>query len=580
MCGILFHSKLDEINSEALLNLQVHRGPDENNLLEFNGYVFGHNRLSIIDLEGGTQPRQNKVTGSVLIYNGEVYNYKRLFTKYFGEANLPTSDTEAIIQLLDKIGLMVVTEFEGMFAFVYYDGTSGKYYFIRDPLGIKPLYYTNPSPGVICVSSEPKVIYTFLKKIGIELRIDESLLAEYFHYRSIPSTATLVSQVKKVSKSGIVEWDGNFVSVKNYISKPEKAYRDVHEMLRETVQDHLLADIEVGMFLSGGVDSSLVAKYMRTKSRAFTVSSSNESLSEELYAQRVADKYSLKLETIIPEEFDIQDALNDWMYYNDDPVSDPSALALFLLSKEVSKRDIKVLLAGEGADELFFGYSAYRRYLLARVFQRFFPKKICNYLLSKLSKFDRAIGDYRFGMKFMGSSHISTFEEKSRVLTNSPLVKSFYQRFQGNNKIKEFDELRSEIENRLMNDLLMRSDRATMASSLELRTPFLTNSVLAFANTYRLKELISFKQSKIPLKKALLKDFDQEFVYRKKVGFDMDVQSWLDYNLKSEVEFYLASESINGINYSGMSEIIEERKNPALVWAWLTLEKWNQRWLS
>ena len=172
-------------------------------------------------------------------------------------------------------------------------------------------------------------------------------------------------------------------------------------MLRETVQDHLLADIEVGMFLSGGVDSSLIAKYMPSKSRAFTVSSSNESLSEELYAQRVADKYSLKLDAIIPEEFDIQDALNDWMYYNDDPVSDPSALALFLLSKEVSKRDIKVLLAGEGADELFFGYSAYRRYLLARVFQRFFPKKICNYLLSKLSMFDRAIGDYRFGMKFM-----------------------------------------------------------------------------------------------------------------------------------------------------------------------------------
>ena len=140
--------------------------------------------------------------------------------------------------------------------------------------------------------------------------------------------------------------------------------------------------------------------------------------------------------------------------------------------------------------------------------------------------------------------------------------------------------MRSEIENRLMNDLLMRSDRATMASSLELRTPFLTNSVLAFANTYRLKELISFKQSKIPLKKALLKDFDQDFVYRKKVGFDMDVQSWLDYDLKSEVEFYLALENINGINYTGMSEIIEERKNPALVWAWLTLEKWNQRWLA
>ena len=199
--------------------------------------------------------------------------------------------------------------------------------------------------------------------------------------------------------------------------------------------------------------------------------------------------------------------------------------------------------------------------------------------LSKLSKFDRAVGDYRFGKKFMGSSHISTFEEKSRVLKNGPLVKSFYQRFQGNNKIKEFDELRSEIENRLMNDLLMRSDRATMASSLELRTPFLTNSVLAFANTHRLKELISFWQSKIPLKKALLNDFDQDFVYRKKVGFDMDVQSWLDYDLKSEVELYLASENINGINYSGMSKIIEERKNPALVWAWLTLEKWNQRWL-
>ena len=128
-----------------------------------------------------------------------------------------------------------------------------------------------------------------------------------------------------------------------------------------------------------------------------------------------------------------------------------------------------------------------------------------------------------------------------------------------------------------MNDLLMRSD--TMASSLD-RTPFLTNSVLAFANTYRLKEFISFKQSKIPLKKALLKDFDQDFVYRKKVGFDMDVQSWLDYDLKSEVEFYLALENINGINYTGMSEIIEERKNPALVWAWLTLEKWNQRWLA
>ena len=123
MCGILFHSKQQGINSAALLNLQLHRGPDENNLIEQRGYVFGHNRLSIIDIHGGTQPRQRKSTGSVLIYNGEVYNYQRLYIKYFGETNLPTSDTEAIIQLLDKVGLNVVTEFEGMFAFVFYDGT-------------------------------------------------------------------------------------------------------------------------------------------------------------------------------------------------------------------------------------------------------------------------------------------------------------------------------------------------------------------------------------------------------------------------------------------------------------------------
>jgi asparagine synthase (glutamine-hydrolysing) len=155
----------------------------------------------------------------------------------------------------------------------------------------------------------------------------------------------------------------------------------------------------------------------------------------------------------------------------------------------------------------------------------------------------------------------------------------WYFRFWSTNEINELEELRSELQIRLSNDLLMRSDRATMASSLELRTPFLTSSVLAFANTFKLNKLLSFKQTKIPLKSELLKDFDRNFVFRNKVGFDMDVQFWLDSELKPEIDQFLNSKNIKGINYSGLKNLVEQRKNPAMVWAWLTLEKWNQRWV-
>lgn len=573
MCGVYFSSAL-EVNNSSILELQRHRGPDATVGKCIGKYFIGHNRLAILDLDGGEQPVDEEGARYVMSYNGEVYNYIELSSKYLGENN-PAGDTSVIYRLINKLGVDIVREFTGMFAIILLDKKDDKLLLIRDHFGIKPLYYT--VCGDYCAaSSEPKVLYQWRRELGEDLVFNEHKLIEYFHYRTTIGVDTFVKGICRVEPSSVLEIDmNNEQQCSSSYYKPKVVGINFSDDFEDIVKMHLRSDVSYGVFLSGGIDSTLVASFMNPGSQSFTVRSKAEALDETPYAKIVADKKGLDMNVLNVDLNSIRSLLEDFSFFNDDPVSDPSAIGLFAICKKVRERNIKVVLAGEGADELFYGYGAHLRYMLLSKIRSFLPSLLFDRLMRIVDSKDRTFFDYRRFQKFMGSAHITNMREKLAILTDKELVDNFYKGFLVS-KIIVSEELKIDRINRLSYDILMRSDRASMASGVEIRTPFLTQDVEAFADNLNMRDKIriSRRVGKFYLKERVKKMFGHDFAYRKKMGFDMSVESWID-DLKDDIEFFKTQKRIKGINYSELSQA-GIRTNKALIWAWLTLEFWYE----
>jgi asparagine synthase (glutamine-hydrolysing) len=581
MCGIVFNNTGGLTNNDSLLKLQNHRGPDYTGVkLLDNKYFLGHNRLSILDLSGGNQPMKLVDGRYEILFNGEVYNFLELAKKFLSKEEV-RGDTEVILELIEKYGVEIVEHFEGMFAIVLYDNLSKELILCRDHFGIKPLYYSI-FDKYICVSSEPKVLYSWYKEVGGQLIFRKELLPEYFHCRSLQGSKTFVQDIFKVEPSVIMKFDLNKVvltEVKHY--NPILSDIDFKTDFSNVVNRHLRSDVPIGVFLSGGIDSTIIASFLDKGSTAFTARSNDPDLDEFHFAAEVAKKYSLNHVAIELGQLDIGALLRDYVYFNDDPVSDPSALGLFALCKEISSRGIKVVLAGEGADELFLGYNSYLRYSLIFILKKILPSGIAKFILRKLKFVNRTFEDYSDYDSFMGSSHISSYSEKRKIILNQDDLNRFYSSFK-----KEFQdlslksELKKDIYNRLPSDILMRTDRASMAWGLEVRTPFLVPSIKGFSDKLDFRELVCLTKltTKPFLKRLVRLDFGSKFVNRKKRGFDMNVHEWITV-LTPRIEQFILNKSIPGINYNSLSSN-NIQSNVALYWSWITLELWYEKFIN
>lgn len=590
MCGILGFSKIDLSNEKQNLLLQnmgllqMHRGPDKWGQYLNSNVAFGHNRLSIIDINGGSQPMRSYDNRYLIVFNGEIYNYQELKNDLInrGVKFISNSDTEVIINGFSIEGVEFIKKLNGMFAFAIYDQKNSDVYLFRDRFGIKPLYYSSIDDTLV-FSSEIKPIVYFKKYLNQSIKINSNQLPFYFHYRSIPGHETLLESVYKIEPGCYLKKSINSqASISRYINILDNSSDKNHyftnkvsdifdSALENSTKMHLQSDVPLGVFLSGGIDSSMIALYASKFNLKHAYNISVDAVYDESkYAQFVSSKLNLNLKLLKYNSSVFKEYLNYWNFINDDPVADPSGIALMALSDKASRDGIKVMLCGDGSDELFLGYNSYLKYLFIQRLPSFFPFNIIrNYFFKKYSN----LIDYNKVNSFLGNAHISNHIEKKSLFNEKSLQEAVYKKYGSSTK---GDFRYHDLIYRLPNDILSRTDRATMAFSIEARVPFLENNIynlLKLLSQYQLIDVFSFQTKKI-IKKVGLKYFPKKFIYRKKIGFEVPINKWLFEDLKDEVYTYIHLRRFEELNYKYILEKYEMKSNIPLLWAWIQLEFW------
>ncbi len=582
---------------------QAHRGPDAWGEHHDELVSLGQNRLSILDIEGGKQPMLTPDGRYAVVFNGEIYNFLELRRELAG-AGYPLftdhSDTEAVLWGFAHWGPAVFDRLEGMYAIAVWDRERRVLHLARDPLGIKPLYFARPARGLV-FASEPK---TIVRSGRVPAALDEDALSEYFLFRAPVHPRTMFRGVEKLEPGSSIAFDAETEALERKrfwypraTALPARNARDLQDELdqrvRAAVRSHMIADVPVGVFLSGGVDSSLVAAFAGAERplHAFTVTT-DSALDEGPFARKVAAHTGLPISCLEVSAERFVDGFDEWCYHNDDPVADSSALALMLVARHAREAGMKVMLAGEGADELFGGYLSYRIYRAARMLRAvpltFEMKR------RAAQAVDFRLADYLASespVGFWGTAHITDRATRARVLGSGRDVPD--AAFAGLAELAALDAKRP-VRNamivdqrlRLPNDVLPRTDRATMAVSLEARVPFLARPVVEFANGLREPDAMGGwrYQGKALLKRVAARYLPLDIIYRRKRGFDLPVRQWLSVELRPAVEHFLEARLLPGVSYPEIERRYRElqggnRKLSDLIWAWLVLERWNESWV-
>lgn len=549
MCGFAGYYGTGDFNREEVIDkmgeLIVHRGPDSAGHFVDDYAALGFRRLSIIDLEGGTQPIHSADGRHVIIFNGEIYNYqeirKDLIEKH-GCTFQTNSDTEVILQTYKVYGEKTASMLRGMFAFVIYDKEKHTLYGARDYFGIKPFYYAQMN-GSLIFGSEIK---SFLAHPHFHKEVNKEALKMYLIFQYTPLLETMFKGVFKLEPGTYFTYDGKqFETTKYFDPTYEEKYRSFDETVKligktiqESVDYHQIADVEVGSFLSGGVDSSYIAssvKPMKTYSVGFEVAGFDETVySKELC--EILHMSNAKKEISSDEFFD---ALPEVQYHSDEPHANLSAVPLYYLS-QLAAKDVKVVLSGEGADEMFGGYDAYKPSPSGDFYRKVVPAS----LRKKLGRWANSKPDQR-GLNFLkrnaldledayiGQAFIMDNEEANKIL--APQYKNSL-RYQDVTKpyfdqVKDMDELHKKLfldmHLWLPNDILLKADKMTMAHSLELRVPYLDKEVWALARSLETKFCIDGQETKKAFRASALTHIPMDWAKRKKMGFPVPLRVWL-----------------------------------------------------
>lgn len=564
MCGFVFSSRsgVDLSGFEAALELIKHRGPDESNIVQTDGYWLGHNRLKILDLQGAKQPMRR--TNYIILFNGEIYNYKelRLILEDKGYFFKTNSDTEVALVLFLEFGSKCFGMLRGMFAIAILDTIDHKLHIARDYFGIKPLYY-HITESKVCVASEIKSVLSLIDR----RTLSKSSLKHYLQHRYVPIDNCIWEAVSKVLPGqylcfslidGVVLNQTKFSEI-NIQKKKHSITVDVFQKeFEKTIDMHMQADVEVGLALSGGLDSSAIAlaasKLGYSNLKCYTVGfEGSYSTNENTFASEVAEEFSFPIEEIFISDEEFINGLRKHVSTLEEPNADLASIPLQKLCDRASK-DVKVLISGEGADEVLAGYNLERRYLVWKAFKllKRMPhtfqssfiklKKIDKLLAANYLDMDKSLMENLF-LSEPSVSKVFSVEEIKKHFDLLPFEFDQLRCLTPNFDIKSDEQALRFVQHNLseswlVEDLLMRSDKVSMRSSIEMRVPFLDPSFGQFCMNLPDKYKIRYNRKKFRYEnKFILRQYCEKnglgrIVNRPKQGFSIPVYGWLSGKLK------------------------------------------------
>lgn len=630
MCGICGVAAPNQIRSRtdagALARMRdalTHRGPDDAGQFIDGPVGLAHRRLSIVDLGGGHQPMSNQdcAGGLQIVYNGEVYNHSELRAELEvrGHRYRSNSDTETILHLYEEHGANCVEHLRGMFAFAIWDAPRRRLLLARDRLGVKPLYYTLSDAGVLHFASEIKALPA---AAAPELNFDA--LADYAANRAPMGDETLFRDVRRLPPGHTLLWEDGRVQIEQYwnlsyakapepLSEADCVAR-FGELFREAVRLRLMADVPLGMFLSGGIDSSAIAAVMsqlvKEPIKTFSVAFAEREANELEYARTVARAFNTDHHEIVvsPEEFFA--ALPELVYYEDEPIAHPSSVALNFVS-QLAGRHVKVVLTGEGSDELLAGYNKYRATVfnlaLGQAYESSLPapvrravqrtieslamesglrRKLTRTFLCVPSRIEDIYFDNFAVFSRTHQQRLFTAEAREQMAGGDP-YQAVRAHLDATNAEALLDRLLAADMKTYLHELLMKQDQMSMAASIESRVPFLDHKLVEFAAALPVRMKLRGWTTKHVLRRAMQGVLPPEILTRKKMGFPVPVGKWLRGQYRHLLDEYLLSARARARGVFAPEYVAELVARHAAgedhterLWSLMNFEIWQRRFFD
>lgn len=624
MCGIAgvvnFNnaSPISQGLLENMVNTLYHRGPDEAGMAIHGSAALGMRRLSIIDLSGGSQPIYNEDKSIWTVFNGEIYNFPDIKKELEGKGHIfkTNSDTEVIVHGYEEYGVDFPKHLNGMFAIALHDTRKNKFILVRDHVGIKPVFYSFSNKRIV-FGSEIKAL---LESKLVEKELNMDALGEFLSWEYIPGESTLFKSIKKLEAGKFIEidlakpqcspkeyWDIPFYNGNESNLSENEWIEKIDWQISKSTKMQMISDVPLGAFLSGGVDSSLIAASMGN-AQTFSIGFDDPTYNELTWARKVADHLGVdhKDEIIKPDALNMFD---DLMQYMDDPIGDFSIFPTYLVSK-LARKHVTVSLSGDGGDELFGGYETYLANHKANQFQRipsFIRKGMIEPTINSLNPTTKKKGLVNKAKRFVeglqyedGLSHA-----RWRLFVGDAVKQTMFTQDSLNtinvssadHILKLFDKagdrgslnrsLYVDMKSYLVDNILTKVDRMSMAVSLEARVPFLDPDVVDLA--FQVPE--SFKTdantTKIILKKVAAKHVPKECIYRPKEGFSIPIKNWLNNEFKPLMDDILSDQNIkaDGIFEPKMINRLKEEHRSGkenhshILWGLMVFHDWKKRWL-
>lgn len=607
MCGFVgFTGQLAQGESvlKNMMDAIIHRGPDSAGTHIDENISLGFRRLSIIDLDSGTQPMYNETGDIVIVFNGEIYNYQELREELINKGHVfnNNADTEVLIHGYEEYGEDLLKRLRGMFAFVIWDSRKKKLFGARDFFGIKPFYYAVVD-GQLVFASEIKSIlmYTPYKK-----EMNKDALENYltFQYSVLPET--FFKGIYKLMPSHSITFENGKVDIKRYwepVFEPDEntglneLVDKIDNAMQDSIKKHKISDVEVGSFLSSGVDSSYVAACFKGD-KTFTVGFDYEKYNEIDYAKALSEKIEIDNYSKLISTEEYWNILPTVQYHMDEPLADPSAVALYFVSKTAAEH-VKVSLSGEGADEFFGGYNIYREPFSLRPLTRL-PKPLRKFMGAVASAVPFKIkgknyiirGSKDVEERFIGNAFLFNEKDREKILKNPSgrynhmeLTKPYYD------KVKHLDDTTKmqyiDIHFWLIGDILLKADKMSMANSLEVRVPFLDKEVFEVARHVPLKYKVTKENTKYAMRQAAHRYLPDMVAEKKKLGFPVPIRIWLRdekyYNVVKEAFTSKAAEEF--FKTDEIVKLLDEHKNgkndnSRKIWAIYMFLVWHKKFFE